>query len=291
MNLLGLLGASLKHSFSPVMMNRLALQGDLPFAYFPFEIPAEKLPHFVEAVRLLPISGFNVTIPHKVAILSFLDELTPEVQAVGAVNTVLNRDGKLIGYNTDTAGFLGSVNRLFGKENPPRAALILGSGGAARAVLYTLLKSGTKTVFLFNRREERARKLAEDFGQLFPEKEIVPGPLKAAFLKQALARATLIVQTTSVGMWPHEEEELPFPFEALHPGHKVIDLIYNPEETRFLRDVRKRGAEALNGLPMLIGQAAKSLEIWGFPGLEANLLKIVSDLREKTTPQTLEEKC
>jgi len=281
MKLLGLLGVSLKHSFSPALMNGLARRENLPFAYFPFEIPEEALPRFVDAVRLLPIAGLNVTIPHKVAILPFLDERTPEVRAIGATNTVLNQDGKLTGFNTDTVGFLGSVKQLFETDGFPRSALILGSGGAARAVLYALLASGTENVFVANRREVRARELAKDFQAFFPAKEIVPGPLTDAFLRDAVTQAELIVQTTSVGMWPNEEAALPFPFEALRRGQKVIDLIYNPAETKFLRQTRVHGADALNGLPMLIGQAAQSLAIWGFPGKEEALWKVAREMHKK----------
>jgi shikimate dehydrogenase len=249
-------------------------------AYFPFEIPENKLPAFVEAVRFLPIAGFNITIPHKVAVLPFLDDLSPAVRAIGAVNTVLNQDGQLAGFNTDVDGFSGSVKKLFGENAWPKSAFILGSGGAARAVLYALLSSGTEAVWVANRNKARAQKLADDFQELFPGKKIVPGPLKMKFLVEAVRRAELIVQTTSVGMWPEVERILPFPFEALRLGQKIIDLIYNPRETRFLREARAHGAEGLNGLPMLIGQAARSLEIWGFPGKEKGLWEIARGMGE-----------
>jgi len=281
MKLLGLLGASLKHSFSPELMNDLAREKNLSLAYSRFEIPEEKLPGFVEAVRLLPIWGFNVTIPHKVSILPFLNEQTPEVQAIGAANTVLNQSGKLIGYNTDTVGFLGSVRQLFAEENHPDSALILGSGGAARAVLYALLFSGTESVFVANRNASRAEKLAEEFGKYFRSSRILPGPLDWDFLSSVVPKVKLIVQTTSVGTWPHVDEVLRFPFEKLRSGQKVIDLVYNPPETLFLQEVRKQGVEALNGLPMLIGQAAKSLDIWGFPGHEEDLLRLSHAIVEK----------
>ncbi len=281
MKLLGLLGASLKHSFSPRLMNGLARQENLPLAYFPFEIPEERLPEFVKAVRLLPVDGFNITIPHKSAILPFLDEQTPEVRAIGATNTVKNENGRLAGFNTDVAGFLRSVKRLFGEENWPGSALVLGSGGAARAVLYALLSEGTGTVWVANRNEARAENLAEDFGKSFPGKKIVPGPLEKAALAKVVVQVDLIVQTTSVGMWPAVEQVLPFPFGKLQPGQKAIDLIYNPDETRFLKEARVQGVKALNGLPMLIGQAAESLAIWGFPGQEENLWKIFENARKK----------
>ncbi len=280
MNLLGLLGTSLKHSYSPQLMNGLARKQNLPFAYFPFEISEEKLPQFVEAVRLLPIAGFNVTIPHKEAILPLLDALEPEVQVIGATNTVLNRNGKLVGFNTDTAGFLSALTRLCGTDGFPESALILGSGGAARAVLYRLLASGVARVVVANRNEERAWQLVEEFGSYFPQATLHAGPLEAEFLADFAGNVDLVVQTTSVGMWPDVEATVPFPFEKLHVGQKVMDLIYNPAETRFLREARARGAGGLNGLPMLIGQAAKSLEIWGFGGQEENLWKIFEASRE-----------
>ena len=281
MKLLGLLGFPLKHSFSPNLMNTLAGKAKLPFAYFPFEIKKNDLAKFMDAVRLLPVHGFNVTIPYKEAVLPFLDELSPEAGGIGAVNTVLNETGRLKGFNTDSTGFLTSVTKLFGTASFPESALVLGSGGAARAVVYGLLAAGVHQIFVVNRHPERAETLANRFSRIFPRAKLSPGPLDLNHLRKILMETDFIIQTTSVGTWPDTAAAVPFPFETLRAGQKVLDLVYNPPETEFLKRARRSGAEGISGFSMLIGQAAKALEIWGFAGQEEGLWKIAREMHEK----------
>lgn len=182
--------------------------------------------------------GFNVTIPYKVAILPFLDELSPEAKEVGAVNTILIKDNKKIGYNTDVFGFEKSLFLL--KKDHHQTALILGDGGASKAVQYVLKKNGIP--FKIVSRKERLN--FENLDQ------------------QTVAQHHIIIQATPVGTFPNVDDCLAFPFEGLTNQHLVIDLIYNPNRTCFLKQSAEKKAKTLNGLYMLEQQAEKSWQIW-----------------------------
>lgn len=186
------------------------------------------------------LRGLNVTIPYKEAIIPYLDDLSDEARQIGAVNTILIKDGKKIGYNTDVYGFEKTL--LLHKKPHHTSALILGNGGAAKAVQYVLKKHGIpyKSV---------ARKLDLNFESLRP---------------QDVADHKIIVQTTPVGTFPNVEDCLAFPFDALGPEHLIIDLIYNPNYTSFIKKAAERNAKCANGYFMLEQQAEKSWEIWNF---------------------------
>lgn len=186
------------------------------------------------------LQGFNVTIPYKEKILPFLDDLSAEAKEIGAVNTVLLNDGKAIGYNTDAFGFEKTL--FLHKKESQKKALILGDGGAAKAVKYILQKNEIpfKTV---------SRKAALNFDTLTAED---------------VAEHQIIIQCTPVGTYPNTEDCLPFPFEALTENHLIIDLIYNPEYTTFIKKASAMGAKCTNGYFMLEQQAEKAWEIWNF---------------------------
>jgi shikimate dehydrogenase len=214
------------------------------------------LKNLLDRVRQGEIAGLNVTIPHKQNVISLLDELTPTAQAIGAVNTVYLRNDRLIGDNTDSAGFWHDLRKLFTLETQRREefnALVLGAGGSARAVVYTLLTNGWQ-VTLAARRIEQARQLAAHFKGA----NIVAADIQTF---QPL-NLKLIVNTTPVGMSPNIDqspwpENLPFP-----PGAAVYDLVYNPRETKLVSDACAQGLQAATGLGMLVEQAALSFEIW-----------------------------
>ena len=186
------------------------------------------------------LRGLNVTIPYKEVIIPYLDELSDEAKQIGAVNTVLIKDGKKIGYNTDVYGFEKTL--LLHKKPPHISALILGNGGAAKAVQYILKKHGIPY-------EVVARKLDLNFETLTP---------------QNVAENKIIVQTTPVGTFPNVEDCLSFPFDALSSEHLIIDLIYNPNYTSFIKKASEKNAKCVNGYFMLEQQAEKAWEIWNF---------------------------
>lgn len=263
---LGLIGYPLGRSLSPQIhasaLKACGLEGD--YSLFPVH-PDDKqgLKDLLARVRVGEIHGLNATIPHKQSIISLLDELTPTAQAIGAVNTIYLRDDKLIGDNTDASGFLADLkNFLVGSPSPilgeglgvrGKNTFILGAGGSARAVTFALLNDGWN-VTLAARRLEQAHQLATSFAS---HDLCITDDISNI----ELSNITLIVNTTPLGMTPNTDqspwiEKLPFPNAAIY------DLVYNPRETKLVRDARSQGLPATTGLGMLIEQAALAFEIW-----------------------------
>jgi shikimate dehydrogenase len=255
---LGLIGYPLSHSLSP-QIHMAALQScqlDGEYSLFPIH-PDDKqgLKDLLSRIRSGEIHGLNVTIPHKQNVIPFLDELTHTADAIGAVNTIYLRNDKLIGDNTDAPGFLAALKLLIDSSafNFQHSALVLGAGGSARAVVYAVLNDGWN-VILAARRVEQANELARQFQQV----NVVE------FNLQTFQRSNLqlIVNTTPLGMTPNLAqspwpENLPFPKNAA-----IYDLVYNPRETKLVRDAHAQGLNATTGLGMLIEQAALAFEIW-----------------------------
>lgn len=263
--LLGVLGYQVEHSLSPAMHNAALAHLGLDMVYLPLPAKPEDLGRAVEGMQALGFAGANVTVPHKEAVLAWVDELSPEARLIGAVNTLVFGDGKVRGHNTDAAGFLLSLREEAGFDPAGKTCLVLGAGGAARAVVVALGQAGAGTVYIANRTREKAaglaRLLAQDLG--------VPAlalSLEENELAPVLARSDLVVQASPVGMHPHTDVPPIINPALLVPGTLVYDLIYNPPETAFLRLARERGCRTLNGLGMLVYQGARSLELWtGIP--------------------------
>ena len=262
--LFGLLGHPVAHSFSPDLMNALARRHGFRFGYHAFSVPPAGLPVFFQAVRLLPVHGFNVTAPHKRAVISFCEVRSPAVLATGASNCVVNREGKLEAHNTDVAGFLWALRRLQGAEAAERA-LVLGAGGAARAVVFALEETGFRELAVVSRNSAREQEWRRESPALFERADLRFVPWEPSLLESLVERTELVVQCTPVGTWPDVEQTVPFPFERLHAGHMVFDLVYNPPETAFLQRAGSKEAAVQNGLAMLAAQAAEALRLWGYP--------------------------
>jgi len=266
MTLLGLIGFPLEHSFSPRLLQAALNYAHLNGSYKLFPIAPEDLDGLREVLERLrggEISGLNVTIPHKQTVIPMLDELTPEAESIGAVNTISRRNGQLIGANTDATGFLADLRQVFPRKPWDLAgrkhALVLGAGGAARAVVAALLSDDWQ-VTLAARRIEQARTLAGDMANL--QGCLTAIALQPGALHPLVNEVTLLVNTTPVGMFPHGDAS-PWPQElALPPLAAVYDLVYNPRETQLLRAARAAGQSAAGGLGMLLAQAALSFEIW-----------------------------
>jgi shikimate dehydrogenase len=251
---LGLVGFPLGHSLSPALhhaaLNASNLQGE--YALYPVEPAATQVLHsLIDQVRGGEIQGLNVTIPHKQTIIRLLDELTPAARAIGAVNTIFLEQGKAVGDNTDFAGF--RLDLLQQQQPIPGSTLVLGAGGAARAVVYALSTMGCQ-VSVAARRVARARELARQF----------PNASAMALTTENLKRqkADLLVNATSAGMFP-SVDECAWPLGLALPGQAAVyDLVYSPPETRLMREARMAGLRAINGLGMLIEQAALAFELW-----------------------------
>ncbi|MCC2672567.1 MAG: shikimate 5-dehydrogenase, partial [Armatimonadetes bacterium] len=211
-------------------------------------------------LQALGIGGINCTIPHKEALLPLMDELSEEAAFIGAVNTVVFREGRRIGYNTDAPGFLASL-RAEGADPAGKAVLVLGAGGSARAVIVALARSGAR-VTVANRTVERAQELAEQLNAKFHANLVESIELRSEVLGEVVGAADIIVNTTSLGMSPHPDGMPDLPVDRIRPDAFVYDLIYNPLETRLLREARRRGARGAHGAGMLARQGALALELW-----------------------------
>ena len=256
----GLIGWPVEHSLSPVMHNAAFDALGLPYRYKLVPTPPERVKTTLNRLKRQGFRGINVTVPHKQVVLDVLDEIDDTAQAIGAVNTILVRDGRLIGHNTDGAGFLAAL-REAGFEPDGRQALVLGAGGAARAVVYTLAQAGC-TVAIHNRTVRRAAELAHDMSRLGVRAPVTWLPINVEPSGLDPAHFDLLVNATLVGMWP-EIDVSPWP-EALPVPSRwtIFDLVYNPLETRLLRLARASGAHAVDGLGMLVWQGALAFELW-----------------------------
>lgn len=257
--LAGVMGWPIAHSISPEMQNAALRALGLDWLYVPLAVRPEDVPHAVRGLRALGFAGCNVTIPHKVAVLPLMDELTPEAIAIGAVNTIIIRDGRMTGHNTDAAGFLTDLARA-GFTPAGQAALVLGAGGAARSTIYALGRAGARVV-VWNRTPQRAKALVASLASLLPDAHMDALP-DDSDLPGALAAADLLVNCTSVGMTggPPGSPLL----AGLRPrrGTIVYDLVYTPALTPLLRQARSCGAKAVSGLGMLVYQGAEALALW-----------------------------
>ncbi len=261
----GIIGYPVEQSFSPAMHNAAFAALGLDFVYVPFPVSPPLLPAAVTAVRALGLAGVNVTVPHKQAVLPFLDELSGEARLAGAVNTIVNRSGSLYGDNTDGKGFLHSLKEGAAFVPSGKTALILGAGGAARAVAAELALAGAKKLVVANRTPERAARLAGFVAEKTGVKaEVVPWPAVEGdtIAGEVLREADLVVQTTSLGMYPGVTSTVPLPYDRFRPGQVACDLVYNPVKTLFLRKAARAGATVVDGLGMLLHQGALSFEMW-----------------------------
>jgi len=257
----GLFGCPVEHSFSPAMHNAAFSSLGLDYVYVPFSVPPAELAQAVRAVRALNLAGVNVTVPHKEKVIPFLDELTPEAESTGAVNTIVNVKGKLVGYNTDGAGLLKALEIEAGFLPAGKNALVLGAGGAARAVSAALALAGAREIKIAGRTYGKAAQLAREIAGRTPAKaEAVPWSEQK--LGEEIESVHLIVQATPVGMYPGEDQCPLFPFERLGGDHLVCDLIYNPPRTIFLERALAAGARVMNGLGMLLYQGVLAFALW-----------------------------
>ncbi len=260
---IGLLGYPLGHSISPAFQQAALDSLNLPIRYRAWDTPPGSLPGLVEGLRREPhLIGVNVTVPYKEAIVPFLDELEPLATRIGAVNTVYKRGGRLVGANTDAAGFLHSLREEAGFETRDAVATLLGAGGAARAVATALLESGVAILRIANRTRARAVALAEDL-RTWSRASIVVCSWEPLGLGQAIAGSYLLINATSIGLHGSSAAgESPMPSRLLNPGLLVCDLVYNPPETPLLAAARAAGARTLGGLGMLVEQGALAFERW-----------------------------
>ncbi len=256
----GLMGWPVDHSRSPSMHNAAFRKLGLNWEYMLLPVNPDYVDEAVRGLRGLAFKGANVTAPHKLVVMNALDEVMPEAKAIGAVNTIVNHDGYLMGYNTDGVGFLHAL-REGGFEPQGCRALLLGAGGASRAILHALLTEQVQ-VTIVNRTQKKADILAEEFAAYFNLSIDTLALNDTDALQEALNQADLLVNATSVGMSPHVDM-MPLPDNMLfHTNLTVYDAVYTPLETKLLAKARAAGANCIDGLGMLVHQGAVAFTLW-----------------------------
>ncbi|MCW4021273.1 MAG: shikimate dehydrogenase [Candidatus Bathyarchaeota archaeon] len=285
----GLIGDPVEHSLSPALQNAAFQHLGLDYVYVAFTVRRKRLEGAISGMRSLGFRGLNVTMPYKIEVIQYLDELDETAENVGSVNTVLNKEGSLIGYTTDGTGALNAL-RYNGVDPSDKKVVLLGAGGASRSVSFTLAKEANDLVIL-NRTLEKAENIVNDLTRVLGfGAKVRAGRLDDANLERELRDADILVNATSVGMRPREALT-PADSSLLRSGLAVFDLVYEPLETRLLREARMVGAKTVDGLTMLTLQGAASFEIW--TELEAPIDVMMEaaakELKEKRRQDSTEE--
>ncbi len=277
--IVGIIGHPLKHSFSPQMHNMTFVNQKLNCIYLPFDIPVANLKDALRSLIVLGIKGVNVTIPHKERIIQYLDHVSEAASSVGAVNTIVNQSGQLYGYNTDVDGIIETL-LPFKNELIRNTATIIGAGGAARAVLYTLIRHyKIGKVNVINRTEERAESLKQYFKEKMHFENIDTFELMAKENLDIYKASKLIVNATSIGLYPNVDDTPTDLTDSFNSNQIVLDLIYNPIKTKFLKLAESGGAKIISGLKMFVVQGAKSYELWTDKTMDIN--KTFEELSKK----------
>ncbi|MEL7566382.1 MAG: shikimate dehydrogenase, partial [Dehalobacterium sp.] len=279
MRLLGIFGHPISHSLSPKMQNAAIRAAGLEkkYVYVPFDVFPEGVASAVKSLRILGARGVNVTIPHKEEVIPYLDELDTQAQAVQAVNVIVNENKRLVGYNTDGIGFIRSLKDDAGIDPKEKKVLVLGAGGAAKSVSAALAAAGAKDLVIVNRTITRAQSIVEivrGFGgkaQAFD--------FSSEGLKGEIADAHIIINTTSVGLYPPDQSLLTDYMDCLHKGQLISDIIYHPRETLLLKQAKMRGCHTLSGAGMLVYQGAEAFRLW--TGVEAPVDEMRKVLEEE----------
>ncbi|NPV52100.1 MAG: shikimate dehydrogenase [Firmicutes bacterium] len=273
------IGHPIGHSLSPIMHNAAFKHLKLDICYLAFDVAPGDLGDAVRGLKSLGFLGANVTIPHKVEVARYMGELTGEALAIGAVNTIVIRpDGVMAGHNTDAAGFLRALKSDADFDARGKRAVVFGAGGAARACVYALAGGGAREIVILNRTPDRAEELAGDMkrrfsgesggGTVFRTGDL--SSLPGGPFAEAVAGADLLVNTTSLGMWPESDALSPLPESVpLASTTVVCDLVYRPVATRFIKFAQSKGARVVSGLSVLLHQGALSFRMW--TGVDAPL--------------------
>jgi shikimate dehydrogenase len=252
------IGDPVEHSLSPVMHNAAFKELNLDFVYLAFTVRKDELRNAIAGARSLQVHGLNVTMPHKTAIMKYLDEIDPTAKSIGAINTILNAEGRLVGYITDGVGAIKALKEN-GVSLDEKKLLLLGAGGAAKAIAFHAAQE-VEELKILNRTTQKAKELAEVLHQKFG-KRISGNSLSSEIVKKELEDADILVNATSVGMHPDVDQSL-VDSSWLRPSLCVMDIIYNPLETKLAKDAKSVGAKVISGIEMLVYQGAASFEIW-----------------------------
>ena len=272
---LGVIGHPIAHSLSPVMQNAGITAANLDYVYSAMAVAPENLEDAIKGMKALGFRGLNVTIPHKQAVMEHLDTIHEDAQVIGAVNTISNENGHLTGYNTDVIGFINGMKQK-GFEPQGKHTIVLGAGGAARAIIWGLIKERAASITIGVRNVEKAQPLAQYFSGFM---DITLLHWESEDFKKRLPYAQLIVNTTPLGMAPHTDAMPPIDFTTIQKDAFVYDIIYTPARTRFLSEAQEYGHTIINGEGMLAGQGAAAFALW--TGVTPDLALMKHALREE----------
>jgi shikimate dehydrogenase len=280
-----LIGHPVAHSFSAQMQQAAFDALGIDVVYELLDTSAAALQETVETLRGDDFLGANVTIPHKERVATFVDRKSEDASATGAVNCVTKEGKRLVGHNTDVNAFRVSIDALVGKQKMPRAAVVLGAGGGARAAVHALITMGFQRVIVFNRHLHRAEGLVKHFGRSASHMELRAMPWHESVIESELSRTRVLVNATSVGL---ASDDSPIPGELLAPDLLVMDMIYNPPETRLLREAKAAGAAGvMNGETMLLQQGMDAFQLWTGQQAPADVMRQkLSEAREAGTGQS-----
>jgi shikimate dehydrogenase len=278
----GIVGHPIKHTFSPFMHNIAFELLNLNYIYLPFDVPPSNLKSAIKGMVAFNIKGLNITIPHKETILTLVKNQSEEVNIIGAANTIVNDDGLLKAYNTDVQGILETLTP-FKEKILNSEVTIFGSGGAARSAIYSLIRNFKPSrINLINRNEERAEALREYFAtKMYFNQMKIFGLFKTP-IDEVLKNSQLIINATSVGMYPNVNDCIVSNYESFTKGQIVFDIVYNPLKTKLLRLAEAAGAITVDGLTMFVYQGVKSFELW--TGVQMPVEKIFKALRLYISP-------
>jgi shikimate dehydrogenase len=254
----GLMGYPVKHSVSPQIHNSAFKTLKINAVYLTFEVKKEFLKRALDGIKALGIKGVNVTIPHKINVVKYLDELSEEAALIGAVNTILNNDGELLGFNTDSTGVLKAF-KAYKVDLTGKKVVLVGAGGAAKAIAFAIAEK-VNSLIILNRTRKKASNLAKELKRKL-KVNVLSEKLTFEALRKNLIDADIIVNATSIGMMPNFNQT-PIPKELLKSNMIVLDVVYNPLETKLLKEAGEVGAKCINGLEMLVQQAAEAFKIW-----------------------------
>jgi shikimate dehydrogenase len=260
--IVGVIGHPIKHSYSPFMHNLAFQLKNLNYIYLPFDVPQSSLKDALKSMNVLGIRGFNVTLPHKEKIIQFMDHVSEEASTVGSVNTVVNEGNQLFGYNTDINGIVETLNPY--KERIHKSTVsVIGAGGVARSVLFALIRNfKVEKINIINRTEEKAEAIKDYFKEKMHFDGIKTYELMPKENVEVYQNSDVIINTTSVGMFPNIEDTSTDIAESFTESQIVFDLIYNPIKTKFLQLAESKNATILDGLKMFVVQGAKAFELW-----------------------------
>ncbi|MBZ2173991.1 shikimate dehydrogenase [Schnuerera sp. xch1] len=260
-SLVALLGYPIEHSKSPAMHNTAFEALGLDYVYLAFGIKKDLLKQGLDAMRALNAIGFNITMPHKEEVVGLLDEITEEARIIGSVNSVKNKDGKLIGYNTDGKGFVKALQEAE-IDFQGKKIVILGAGGAARAVAIQLAYDGASEIVIFNRTLSKAQEITNTINNNISTTKAIAIGLDEQMLKEELKDSAVLVNCTSLGMKSNIDQSIVTTSDTLHEDLFVADIVYDPPKTRLLSIAEGVGCKTMNGLRMLIWQGAIAFKIW-----------------------------